>query len=130
MLSNAAGQVYDSLSFGQQTVDTSMGRCYKIGWKWAQLPFPTAGKENQCWPLSVATILPEYATIFPNPTSDILYIHTYSNLTQNIQVRDVTGRLVFSEKGRGQLSIYTFDWAIGIYFLQVGNSYHKFAVVH
>ncbi|MSQ79346.1 MAG: T9SS type A sorting domain-containing protein, partial [Flavobacteriaceae bacterium] len=130
MLSNASGQVYDSLSFGEQKVDTSLGRCYKNGWKWEQLPHPTAGKENQCWPLSVATILPEYATIFPNPANDILYIHTYSNLTQNIQVRDVTGRLVFSEKGSGQLSIYTFDWAIGIYFLQVGNSYHKFAVVH
>ncbi len=130
MLSNEAGIVYDSLSFGEQKVDTSTGRCYKNGWKWEQLSYPTAGRENQCWPLTTPTISQEQIRIFPNPANEVLYIEIPSNTMQRIQVSDATGRLVYSEICSGQLGLSTQDWATGIYFLQVDNTYVKFAVVH
>lgn len=61
------------------------------------------------------------AEIFPNPTDGILNIKLSENELTNIELYDLNGRLILSEKIQGQGSIDMNDLHKGTYYLRVGN---------
>jgi hypothetical protein len=62
---------------------------------------------------------------YPNPFNESIEIESES-LIQDISVFDITGKTVFSESlNTSNLTINTMNWKSGIYFINVGNKFHK-----
>ncbi len=72
-------------------------------------------------PLSVSEKTNSYS-IFPNPTSDILFLRRNNNISTSskIMLVDLSGRIVYSSSWQGNnLSISTSEIADGIYILKI-----------
>ena len=71
-------------------------------------------KANNDFPNSVEEIKHQ-AVIYPNPFTDFLYL----DKPEDIEVRDVLGKLIFYENGIN--NIHTLDWDAGVYFIFLKN---------
>jgi hypothetical protein len=71
-------------------------------------------------------------SIFPNPTATILNVATSNNLWSQIEIRDVQGRLQWSESFFNSSTIDLSSFAKGVYFISLinttGVSKEKFVV--
>lgn len=77
-------------------------------------------------PSSVENIVSEMFSLFPNPSSDKLYLTNFkSNFDQNYSVFDVAGRKVMESKLE-QTEIDITALSRGIYFLKLNSSVLKF----
>ena len=61
--------------------------------------------------------------VYPNPSSGVVNVVTDGS--QTVEIFDLTGRLVLSEKVNGQIS---FDLVSGLYFVKVGGMVQKLVV--
>lgn len=107
----------DSLSYGQQTTNTSMG-CYPDGVK----PIITLNSvtANQSNVVAVLQNLDNGIQLYPNPASTQVYLNNVSQVN-NLQVFDITGRMVIQQtKSKLQNSI-----VLNIADLHQGNYYLK-----
>ena len=88
-------------------------------------------------PVVVATIdhlEQDVISLYPNPNSTgllFLNLTSTSRHTQNIQIRDIAGRLVYQadfelESGSNQLEIDVSTLNQGLYILEVDGAYRKF----
>lgn len=69
-------------------------------------------------------------SVYPNPTKDVLTVSTKSGLISNVQILDVTGRVVLSNEVEGTTA--TFDMsalANGMYYVKVTAGENQ-AVLH
>ncbi|MBK5284200.1 MAG: T9SS type A sorting domain-containing protein [Bacteroidia bacterium] len=76
---------------------------------------------NWCGPVAIHEMNESSINIFPNPVSDILYIHSPANKIFNIDIYNTTGKKIFDKKlssdaGSG---IDVSSFADGIYFLRL-----------
>lgn len=75
----------------------------------------------------VSSILQETETteinIYPNPSSDILHINGILS-NQTIEMYDITGRLLISQKYDKNIDVSNFNR--GIYMIKVDNQFYKF----
>ena len=69
---------------------------------------------NNDFPNSIEQIS-EQVRIYPNPFTDILYFED----REDIEIRDVLGKLVYYSLGTNQ--VQTSDWYKGIYFIYLKN---------
>ena len=60
-------------------------------------------------------------SIYPNPTSDVLNISTNSNDLSELTVKDITGKIVLSQKFNTKITINTENYSKGIYLIDVKN---------
>ncbi|HQU99680.1 MAG TPA: CotH kinase family protein, partial [Bacteroidia bacterium] len=95
----------DSLSYGVQTTNVSMG-CYPDGAK----PIVTLASVTPMFSNVVAaTFYNEFKTIVhPNPVNNILYINASTPLS-SLQVFDVTGRVLLEQKIQQSLHLIQLD---------------------
>ncbi|NTV83200.1 MAG: T9SS type A sorting domain-containing protein, partial [Bacteroidales bacterium] len=126
MLSNGAGIVLDSLTYGAQTADISWGRCPDGSGFFDELDIPTFGYENYC-PEGYPDIdLSSFNLVFaPNPfrnqiailsadISDGFYIELYNN----------TGLKVFKEYIESTPGTLNLSFlSPGLYFYQVKDEF-------
>ena len=63
--------------------------------------------------------------LYPNPAKSVLNIE---NATEDVQIFDITGRLILSEQNQGQqvLQINVSELSNGMYFVKIGNYMTKF----
>jgi hypothetical protein len=64
--------------------------------------------------------------IFPNPVSDELYIFNLQNRNYNIEITDISGKIVVNSKLSNRKSINVSDLPKGVYFLNIDNKSIKF----
>jgi hypothetical protein len=60
-------------------------------------------------------------SIYPNPTSNVLNISTNSNNLSELTVKDITGKIVLSQKFNTKITINTENYSKGIYLIDVKN---------
>jgi hypothetical protein len=118
MLSNGAGVVLDSLTFGPQTADISMGRCPDGSGSFSDLEFPTYDQTNYC-PEGVSN--PGHSDIkiivMPNPVSDFVTIVTDLPDLHAAELFTSSGMYIKSEISDNHNIIFsTTDLPAGIYF--------------
>ena len=75
-------------------------------------------------PLSVenATVFNE-VKLFPNPSSETVYIQSQSLQNSTVYVYDISGQLVFQQTAiSNNVELSVADFAAGVYWIQLGNS--------
>lgn len=122
MLSNGAGGVIDSISFGPQKVDTTFGRYPNGTGDFTFMP-RTFNAPNS---LTVGTAEPHSDAslrIFPNPTSGHVTLRSDQPLGL-LRVTDATGKQVFFSDADASSTSLTLDLTAlpdGVYFLKAGQ---------
>lgn len=124
MLSNGSTNVLDSISFGTQTNDVSMGRCPNGTGAFTFLQNPTFGAAN-CIPGAIHEQADYFSALklFPNPANDVCYFTlNNSNVIIKITVASCTGQVVNTITSVNQNSIDIAALPSGIYFITFFNA--------
>jgi hypothetical protein len=133
-LTNAKGVLVDSVAFGAQLVDESMGRCADGLGAFYHIVKPTFQRANYC--LGVDAVSDQnyglQMEISPNPADFELSISTSSNdfYGQDMRIYSMTGALMSQSSLSASNKINTSLWNNGIYMLKIGNESYKVAIVH
>ena len=61
-------------------------------------------------------------SIYPNPTSDVLNISTNSNELSKLTIKDISGKIVLSQKFNTKVTISTENYSKGVYLIDVKNN--------
>jgi spore coat protein CotH len=123
MLSNGLGVVLDSLTFGEQTADVSLGRCPNGVGTFSTLDIPTFGYENYC-----PEFIQDHAgnllkfTIAPNPFRDQFVISSNDIKVFSAELFNSSGMKIDKKTGEnGQIRYSDSVLPKGIYFILVKN---------
>jgi hypothetical protein len=131
MLSNQAGAVLDSISFGVPVADVSFGRCPNGTGPFQNLVSTTFNSMN-C-PVGIEeNDLETNLAIFPNPANGQLQLRILKNNSgeMKLTVKNIQGELIYNGKIENETSINTISWAPGIYFVQCGKNVSKITLMH
>lgn len=73
------------------------------------------------WTVSINEVLSQKnkPAIYPNPVADVLNIANQSAEEQFVQVRDITGRIIYDTKSRGNIVLNVSNWTSGMYVVNV-----------
>jgi hypothetical protein len=130
MLSDAALNMVDSITFGAQTADVSTGRCPNGTGAFTLLQKPSFNTENIC-----VTGVNEYVdintiSIRPNPANDILEISIPTANEHVVTITNTIGTIVFQQNIVGNSIINTSNLASGVYSLRIGITTERFIIIH
>ena len=124
-LSDASGAIMDSLSFGQQTEDRSIGRYPNGTGPFVDMP-PTIGAINSLI-INVAEIQDTYFTLFPNPVANVFTLKFETESPTLLQVYTIDGKLLKSQQINPDESIVQVtvnEFTNGLFYLSL--VYHDF----
>lgn len=95
LLSDAAGNIFDSISFGPQLPDVSMGRCANGTGPFATTLATTFNAANSC-PTAIAETQTVALNVFafPNPASELVTFATNDNKTVLAELFNLNGQLI------------------------------------
>ena len=121
-LSNQTGQFLDSLGFGPQQTDISIGRCPDgVG---NFITFNTPSYNSQNCVVGLDEITRNNFTIFPNPAQTNFYINSKDgNYINNVKIYDSTGRLIYQENNINDSKV-NIDFNLSyeaIYLIRINN---------
>ena len=60
--------------------------------------------------------------IYPNPASNFININSNSNETSELIIKDMSGRVVSSEKFNSMIKVNVDNYSKGIYLIDIKNS--------
>jgi len=118
MLSNGAGMVLDSLTFGAQQPDISWGRCPDGTGIFQELALPTYGFENYC-PDGFADLFSPltHVKIIPNPVHDRFSLIVDNQNGASFEMINNSGQSVFSRMIGSAIETFDIqDVSPGLYF--------------
>jgi spore coat protein CotH len=127
MLSDGAGLVLDSLTFGPQTADVSFGRC-PVGYgPFSDLEFPTFGEDNYCPDfISDKRITGQQFVVMPNPFRDNFTVVTDAQGAFTAEVYSFSGIMIAENRIESGLARFnSFDLPAGLYFVLLRNDKNK-----
>ena len=124
MISDGAGYVIDSLRFGAQVADITMGRCPDGTGSFVSMT-PTFGTTNVCTS-GVQQLTESKLSISPNPVSSTLKINGCKE-NEQVLIYNLLGKIIYSQTVSGnQLIIPVEKWNSGLYFVKQGNKIQRF----
>lgn len=130
-LTNSNQTIVDSIIFGAQTSDVSMGRCVDGIGKFYSLIIPTYNKANFCSTVGIEDETTISSKIYPNPANNVLNISNSSNNLSTVNIYNVIGNLIYSNSfNNSNISIDTSNWNNGVYILKMNNSTSKIIIQH
>lgn len=120
MLSNIEGMVLDSITFGPQTEDVSMGRC-PDGSGSIEILDHTSFRSSNCESGTGETLkISDKIEICPNPVYNSLDIRTDNCFVESpIIIYNTLGELFYRGQLKRELTIDTYGWPSGIYLVVV-----------
>ncbi len=84
------------------------------------------GSPGNLPPFSLRELTDDRIELYPNPTSDVVFINTGSNATKNIQLISLVGRVVYSNSTTDEvIEINLNSVPAGIYIVSVDNGEEK-----
>lgn len=124
IISNIVGTILDSVSFGSQTPDQSMGRCSNGTGSFQVYTTPTPEEVNCVISVEEITEL-ERTIIYPNPAKNYVIVDFKQNVERNqIKIIDALGNIISeltTEKNYEFMDISLLP--SGLYFISINNSY-------
>jgi spore coat protein CotH len=121
MLSDRAGLVLDSLTFGPQTADVSFGRCPDGNGPFISFLTTTFNDANDC-PEQVNDVVQDliHADVFPNPARDFIVIVSDDVRVYSAEITNMSGKSLLTEKfDHGIAQIRTFTMPSGLYLYRI-----------
>lgn len=130
ILADANAVVLDEVNFEEQDTDISYGR-FPNGTGDFRTMSPTFDAENTDLTATEEELIGNLL-VYPNPAAHQLLISADLQRESSAPVRiyDTAGKVLYSSKLTGQLTVNTTDWQNGLYFVHVGGSYRKIVVQH
>ncbi len=128
-LLNAAQEVVDSVSWGQQVTDMGYARVPN-----GTGPFiiqqPTFSYNNNLTGITEFTDEIEMQ-LYPNPARDYVRINL-SQVQNNLQLKifNIAGQLVYTATAKNKMAINTATWDGGVYFIRYGSINKRLVVTH
>ncbi len=129
-LSNGSNITFDSLTFGPQTADVSLGRCPDGTGAFSAQPAPSFNALNCGVQTQEFQYLNPYFVLSPNPSSERVQILCEQRFVGNLEVFDHLGRPILTSKWTGNTELNINSWSTGIYFIRLGLSTKKLVVAH
>lgn len=130
ILSDPSGNMIDSVSFGLQDGDTSMGR-YPNGIGSYTKMLPTYSANNSPGITAVSDPAFSAFSIYPNPATEGFTSILPQGFSGTLTVTDIAGRLMATQTARKGESLYwdTRNWPAGIYCVSASSGFtHKMVV--
>lgn len=128
MLSNAAGVVLDSLTFGPQLTDKSMARCPDGVGTFSLGVTPTFKASNCGIGVNELNMDKFNYNIYPNPAAGYMYIEAQGSYSY--EIINMLGEKIDGGKGKGTTLVQTENLTDGVYFVKIGNSSKKLIISH
>ncbi len=130
MLSDGAGSVLDSVTFGPQATDISYGRCPNGTGVFTFFTTPTFNAINCPTGIEEQQIDSGDLFISPNPAvSEVTFVS--NNKTRNdIIISNAVGQQIFKASFMSKLSIDVSRWSPGVYIINCGSKNKKLFVNH
>lgn len=130
MLLNPGREIVDQVTFGQQLSDMGLARVPNgTGPFVIQMPTPAYSNDLSTDLISISSPV-NALSVSPNPATNYVRVHSSSTETNNIDIYDGTGRMVFTKSFNGSIEINTSGFANGIYFVRSGVANSRFIVKH
>jgi hypothetical protein len=122
--------ILDSISFGFQGADISIGRCPDGTGSFGPTTIPTYNTNNCA--VGIKEINSETATVslYPNPANQSITIQTSSEKQLPIVIYNSIGEIVYKENLNRQLEINTSTFSQGIYFVIISDKNLKIVIAH
>jgi LEA14-like dessication related protein len=129
MLSDGA-TILDSIRFGFQGADISIGRCPDGTGAFDITTIPTYNANNCA--VGIKEIKSDLYSInlFPNPANQSFQIQTTSENILAVVVCNSLGEVVYTGNMKNILEINTSTFSQGIYFISIANQTLKLVVTH
>lgn len=119
ILSDGEGYVVDSLTFGPQQPDVSMGRCPDGVGEFRFIDEPTFGAPNTC-PVGIPESKSDNIRIYPNPASTGILVKNLLGTGITVQLFNCLGTVVFSDEAAVVArTIDVSGLANGLYILKI-----------
>jgi hypothetical protein len=141
ILSNQAGYVHDSISFGVPTQDVSIGRCPNGTGNFITLPTTSFNTLNCTVGVDELNGDAMHLAAYPNPANDELIVTLSNRMSQAkdpLMIIDALGRTVAvfeaaewrSHGEMQEMTIAVNQWPAGLYTARCGNAELKLSVMH
>lgn len=127
MLSDGRTTVLDSIRFGNQSSDESIGRCPDGTGSFTTIWYPTYNAPNCIVGIDEKN-LGNFFSIYPNPAKDKFTLTTSTNKDVNVEIYNVMGQKLAAEKFNKELTLETSGWPTGIYFVKCNNFTKKLII--
>lgn len=132
MLSDIVGTLHDSLSFGPQATDISIGRCPDGTGEMIALPNTTFNSSNCESGISKFIGQSSEIAVFPNPAGDVLNIVIpVAQKEEEIHIYNVLNEIFYIGFLFDHILIDTSEWPSGIYFVVLNHrTQAKVIIIH
>ncbi len=130
LLGDGGSLTLDSIVYGPQTADMSLGRCPDGTGALGLRTAPSFNAYNCTVAVDPTTAHALQLSAFPNPTTERLEISASSPYKGDLEVTNALGIRILKEKWTGSANLDVQDWACGIYMLRLGNATRKIIVLH
>lgn len=127
LLSDSLGIIYDSISFGIQTTDISIGRCPN-GTGNFETQIITSINTTNCYDGLIETDLTNEIQIYPNPSTGYFNVSTDKTNNYSLQLIDNLGNTIETKNiiDGNTIEFKTGKLSSGIYFLKIESSSNIF----
>lgn len=129
-LSDGSTLMLDSITFGPQVADVSLGRCPDGTGAFAAQATPTFNALNCGVGMADASQAIPTLHTFPNPSHDHVQVTCDQPVKGDLQVWDRIGVMIYQAPWHGSADLNVGAWSSGIYFLRLGSATQKIVVTH
>ncbi len=126
ILSNYTGTILDSISFGVQTADQSIGRCANGTGLFTVFTTPTPEALNCVTSIEEQNSINDFL-VYPNPANNYVIVDL-KNRRENclIKIIDITGKIIYeTNTGENTHYINVSEFSNGLYFISINNQENK-----
>lgn len=128
-ISNAAGNILDSVSFGAQSADHSIARCPNGTGSFVVDFSPSFKALNHCYD-GIAEYSKSIFSIYPNPAITSIHIASVEERNKPFNIRNSLGEIVFDGILSGAVALDVSSWPSGLYVFSCGEARMKILVFH
>lgn len=130
MLSNAAGVVLDSITFGPQLTDKSMARCPDGVGTFSLGTLPTFKASNCAIGVNEINKEENILSVYPVPANNYFVIRNSVYVNSVVEIVNAIGQKIKSAEFTGEIFVNCSDWTPGVYFIRCNNKVKKVLITH
>ena len=128
ILKDATGQTLDSIAYGTQQADVSIGLCPDGSKNLVTLSEPSFNTTNICSSTRVTDVPTNFIKVKPQPAKDFLTLSFDGNLATEITIVNALGSVLFSTPFANEIVLDISVLPNGIYYARTANESIRFTI--